>query len=121
MSLTSLPLAMLAIAAPAWTLLVGAAALGVVWGMFDPFWLTAMQREVPPEMISRVSSYDYLGSLAFYPLGLALAGPVADLIGVSTTLWIGAGMGIVVSLFWLSWRDVRGVHDLGPPSPSASG
>ena len=120
MSLTSLPLAMLATTAPAWTLLVSAAGLGVVWGMFDPFWLTAMQREIPPEMISRVSSYDYLGSLAFYPLGLALAGPVSALIGVSATLWVGAAFGVAVSLFWLSWRDVRAVHDLGPREPSAA-
>lgn len=115
MSLTSLPLALLAMTAPAWTLFVGAACLGVVWGMFDPFWLTAMQREIPPEMISRVSSYDYLGSLAFYPLGLAVAGPVADLIGVPATLWAGAAFGVGVSIFWLSWRDVRAPHDLGPP------
>ena len=118
MSLTALPMAMLATTAPLWALLASAAVLGVVWGMFDPFWLTAMQREVPPDMISRVSSYDYLGSLAFFPAGLALAGPVADLIGVSATLWVGAGFGIAVSLFWLSWRDVRAVHELGPPTPA---
>jgi len=120
MSLTALPMAALATTAPAWALLGAAAVLGVVWGMFDPFWLTAMQREVPPDMISRVSSYDYLGSLAFYPLGLALAGPVSDLIGIAATLWIGAGFGIAVSLFWLSWHDVRAVHELGPPGPAST-
>ncbi len=115
MSVTALPLAMLATTAPPWALFASAAGLGVVWGMFDPFWLTALQREVSPDMISRVSSYDYLGSLAFYPAGLALAGPVADLIGVSATLWIAAGVAVAVSLFWVSWRDVRAVHELGPP------
>ncbi len=115
MNVTALPMAMLATTAPPWALFASAAGLGVVWGMFDPFWLTAMQREVPPEMISRVSSYDYLGSLAFYPAGLALAGPVSALIGVSATLWVAAGCGVAVSLFWVSWRDVRAVHDLGPP------
>ncbi len=120
MSLTALPMAALASTAPTWLLMVSAAVLGVVWGMFDPFWLTAMQREVPPDMISRVSSYDYLGSLAFYPAGLAMAGPASELFGVSTTLWVGAGFGIAVSLFWLSWRDVRAVHELGPPGPAAS-
>ena len=114
MSVTALPMAMLATTAPTWALLASAAGLGVVWGMFDPFWLTAMQREVPPEMISRVSSYDYLGTLAFFPAGLALAGPVADLIGVSATLWVSTGSAIAVSLYWLSWRDVRAVHELGP-------
>ena len=114
-SFTALPMAALALTAPTWTLFLAAAALGVVWGMFDPFWLTALQREVPPEMISRVSSYDYLGSLAFYPLGLAVAGPVAEAIGISATLWIGAAVAVGVSVFWLSWKDVRGVHELGPP------
>ena len=118
-SFTALPMAALALTAPTWTLFLAAAALGVVWGMFDPFWLTALQREVPPEMISRVSSYDYLGSLAFYPLGLAIAGPVADAIGISTTLWIGAAVGVGVSVFWLSWKDVRAVHELGPPAAGA--
>jgi MFS family permease len=115
MNLAALPMAMLAITAPTWALLASAAGLGVVWGMFDPFWITAMQREVPPEMISRVSSYDYLGSLAFYPAGLAVAGPVADLIGIPATLWIAAVVAVAVSLFWVSWRDVRAVHELGPP------
>ena len=121
MSVTALPLAMLATTAPTWALLSSTAGLGVVWGMFDPFWLTAMQREVAPDMISRVSSYDYLGSLAFYPAGLAIVGPVADLIGVSATLWIAAGCGVAVSLFWLSWRDVRAVHELGPPPTATAG
>ena len=121
MSLTALPMAMLATTAPTWALLAAGATLGVVWGMFDPFWLTVMQREVPPEMISRVSSYDYLGSLAFFPLGLSIAGPVADLVGVSTTLWVGAGMSVAVSLFWLSWRDVRAVHEMGPSRAGAAG
>ena len=115
-SLTALPMIALAVTGPLWTLFGSAAVLGVVWGMFDPFWLTAMQREVPPDMISRVSSYDYLGSLMFYPLGLAVAGPLADAIGISTTLWIGAGVGVGVSVFWLCWKDVRGVHELGPPA-----
>ena len=113
-SLMALPMAMLAIEGPMWALLCSTAVLGVVWGMFDPFWMTAMQREIPPDMISRVSSYDYLGSLMFFPAGLALAGPLADLIGVSATLWISAGAGVAVSLFWLSWKDVRAVHELGP-------
>lgn len=121
MSLTAVPMAALATTAPVWVLFGSAAVLGVVWGMFDPFWLTVMQREVPPDMISRVSSYDYLGSLAFYPAGLALAGPVAGLIGIPATLWVSAGMGIAVSVFWLSWRDVRAEHTLGPRRVDAAG
>jgi hypothetical protein len=41
---------------------------------------------VPEHARSRVSSYDALGSFVLIPLGAALAGPVASLIGVDTTL-----------------------------------
>ena len=82
MSLAAVPVALLAMQAPVWTLYVSLAVMGVEWGLYDPFWMTCMQRAVAPEMISRVSSYDYLGSLAFYPAGLALAGPLADAFGV---------------------------------------
>ena len=83
MSLAAAPVALLALQAPVWTLYLSLAVLGVEWGLYDPFWTTCMQAEVSPAMISRVSSYDYLGSLAFYPAGLALAGPLADAFGVS--------------------------------------
>ena len=83
MSLAAVPVALLALEAPVWTLYVSLAVMGVEWGLYDPFWTTCMQRVVAPDMISRVSSYDYLGSLAFYPAGLALAGPLADAFGIT--------------------------------------
>jgi len=122
MSLTALPVMFLALEAPVWTLYASLAAVGVEWGLYDPFWLTCMQREVAPGMISRVSAYDYLGVLAFYPAGLALAGPLADAFGISTVLWVSAGVAILVSVFQLAWRDVRAPHDMGPagaPAPPA--
>jgi len=114
MSLAAVPVALLAMEAPVWTLYVSLAVMGVEWGLYDPFWTTCMQRVVAPDMISRVSSYDYLGGLAFYPAGLALAGPLADAFGVSTVLWAGAAVAVAVSIFQLSWRDVRSPKDMGP-------
>ena len=126
MSLAAVPVALLAMEAPVWTLYVSLAVMGVEWGLYDPFWMTCMQRVVAPEMISRVSSYDYLGSLAFYPAGLALAGPLADAFGVTTVLWVSAGVAILVSVFQLSWRDVRAPKDMGSrgsaeAAPAAAG
>ncbi len=120
MSLTALPVAFLALEAPVWTLYASLAAVGVEWGLYDPFWLTCMQREVAPDMISRVSAYDYLGVLAFYPAGLALAGPLADAFGRSTVLWVSAGVAILVSVFQLAWRDVRAPHAMGPRAPGSA-
>jgi MFS family permease len=90
--------------------------VGVEWGLYDPFWLTCMQREVAPELISRVSAYDYVGVLAIYPAGLALAGPLADAFGRATVLWVAAGVAILVSVFQLAFRDVRAPHEMGPPA-----
>jgi predicted membrane-bound spermidine synthase len=88
--------------------------MGVEWGLYDPFWMTCMQRTVAPEMISRVSSYDYLGSLAFFPAGLALAGPLADAVGITPVLWGSAVVAVLVSVFQVSWRDVRSPKQMGP-------
>jgi MFS family permease len=114
MSLTALPVALLALEAPVWMLYAAMAIVGLEWGLYDPFWLTCMQREVAPSMISRVSAYDYFGVLAFYPAGLALAGPAADVFGMSAVLWVSAGVAILVSVFQLTWRDVRAPHVMGP-------
>ncbi len=120
MSLAAVPVALLALEAPVWTLYVSLAVMGVEWGLYDPFWTTCMQRVVAPDMISRVSSYDYLGSLAFFPAGLALAGPLADAFGITTVLWTSAAVAILVSVFQLSWRDVRAPKDMGPRDPAAA-
>ena len=52
-------------------------------------WDTAMQQEIPQEKLSRLSSYDALGSLVLTPLGLAAAGPIAAAVGTRAT-FIGA-------------------------------
>jgi MFS family permease len=68
---------------------------GLVMGFFLAVWTTTLQQEIPEHSLSRVSSYDWLGSLAFLPLGYALAGPVSAAIGISTTLWISSGWVVV--------------------------
>jgi len=53
--------------------------------------MTTMQDEVPPESLSRVASYDALGSLMLGPVGLMLAGPAILAFGVHASL-IGTGL-----------------------------
>ena len=52
-----------------------AAGLGLMLG--NTLWETTVQRHVPRESLSRVSSYDWFGSLALDPIGLAIWGPTA--------------------------------------------
>jgi MFS family permease len=87
--------ALLALEAPAAAIAAAELLAGVAMGFFLAVWATTLQQEVPAESLSRVSSYDWLGSLAFLPLGYVLAGPVSAAIGVSTTLWISAAWVVV--------------------------
>ena len=48
---------------------------GVGLALFDVWWQTALAQRIPPHALSRVSSYDWMGSLALLPLGYLLAGP----------------------------------------------
>jgi len=54
-------------------------------------WMTLKQRHVPPGLLGRVSSLDWLISIGLLPLSFALTGPAAALFGERMTL-IGAGV-----------------------------
>jgi predicted MFS family arabinose efflux permease len=68
---------------------------GVFIAVFGVQWTTTMQREIPAHVLSRVSAYDWFGSLVILPIGMALAGPVASKIGITTTL-VGCGVLMVM-------------------------
>jgi predicted MFS family arabinose efflux permease len=120
-------------ALPAWLLSLAFAAplpvvmaFGLLWGVaieiLQVFWFTALQRNVPPESLSRVSSYDAFGSLIFGPIGLALAGPMLAFIPISEAFAICAAVAAAtiagVLLVPSVWRLRRG--DVLPAGPGAS-
>jgi MFS family permease len=88
-------------------LLVAAFVAGICVETFGILWDTTMQQEIPPAALSRVYSYDMLGSIAFVPIGLAVAGPVADLVGVREALWGAAAIVVAVTLPVFAVREVR--------------
>lgn len=93
---SALPYFLLGAGAPLWATVAGAFVLGVCFDVFGVLWQTTMQREVPAESLSRVSSYDALGSLMFGPVGLMLAGPVAAAFGPEPAL-LACGALVVLS------------------------
>ena len=88
----------LALAAPLPVVMLGAFAWGLAIELFQVMWFTALQRNVPAESLSRVSSYDAFGSLMFGPIGLALAGPLLTFIPLSEAFLIAAGVAIVATI-----------------------
>jgi hypothetical protein len=81
-------------------------------------WESTLQRHVPGESLSRVSSYDWFGSLAFYPLGLAVWGPIAAAVGISVSLWLAFGLAVAMTLTLLSVPDIRHLPAAPPPAPA---
>jgi predicted MFS family arabinose efflux permease len=82
----ALPIVLLAVPAPAAVIALAAFTAGFGAEIFGVFWDVAMQQQIPPDQLSRVYSYDALGSFVFIPLGAAVAGPVAESVGVTETL-----------------------------------
>ena len=59
-------------------------------------WESTLQRHIPAESLSRVSAYDWFGSLAFYPLGLAVWGPMAAAVGLGASLWLAFALQLAI-------------------------
>ncbi|WP_156178786.1 MFS transporter [Saccharothrix sp. ST-888] len=65
--------------------------------VFGVNWMIALQQEIPTELMSRVSAYDALGSLALTPVGTALAGPAADALGLDGATWTCAAVTLLLA------------------------
>ena len=91
----------------------GTAAAGlVVWG-------TLMHRLVPPQLLGRVTSFDWTISIGLVPLSFAATGPIADAFGAGPTL---VGSGLLGALATFAFMFVPGLYDTerqGPMSASA--
>ena len=68
---------------------------GIQLATFTAIWDTTMQREIPAEMLSRLSAYDWFGSLVFLPIGYAIVGPVSHIIGIRATFLVGCAYVVI--------------------------
>jgi predicted MFS family arabinose efflux permease len=100
-------LAAFALGAPMWALVSTVVAGGVGLGLFGVWWETALAERIPPHLLSRVSAYDWMGSLALLPLGYVLAGAIGESIGAAETLGIGSVICVVALGLALLPRETR--------------
>jgi MFS family permease len=102
------PLPLFFLAGRASTILIAIAGFlaGGFITVFGVQWSTTLQREIPAEVLSRVSAYDWFGSLILLPIGMAMAGPLATTIGVTKTLDLSGGLMIVLILAVLAVPSV---------------
>ena len=103
------PFVLLAVPAPVWALGAAMLVTGVCVDVFEVLWDTTLQQHVPHAALSRISSYDAVGSFALGPLCLAVVGPLADTVGTRAVLLGGAVLTAGAGLAALADRAVRGL------------
>ena len=91
--------------------------LGVIVEMMMVQWTVAMTRNIPPDKLARVSSYDVLGSVMAMPAGALIAGPLGTAIGISRAQYAAAAVIIVASALALIPRDIRTIRSGDGPVP----
>jgi MFS family permease len=98
------------------------AAIGV--SAFFTLWETSLQEHIPEAKLSRVSSYDFAASAGMMPIGMLVAPPVAEAIGIHATLTLMSVFGVAAAVACLSVRAVRdlprgaGVRGTAAPAPA---
>ena len=105
-----------ALGAPLAIVIVLAFGAGLGFSLFEIWWETALARHIPPGALSRVSSYDWMGSLALLPLGFAISGPVAAVLGARPVLGVGAGLTALMLALGLLPRSTRALPGEGRAS-----
>jgi len=109
------PLPVLAIA-------VAALATLVAISISNTLWETVLQQRIPQESLSRVSSYDWMVSLAFQPIAFVVVGPLADTIGEVPTLLLASAIALAANFGALLVPSIRNMRRLETdPATEAAG
>jgi MFS family permease len=91
---------------------------GFGFSLFIIWWETALAQNIPAHALSRVSAYDWMGSLALLPLGYFVAGPLADALGARTVLGVGSVLGALMLALALLPRSTRRLGSAPPQTPA---
>ncbi|KMO96759.1 MFS transporter [Streptomyces roseus] len=116
----ALPSAGLAVPLPVWGLCTVMFVSGTAIEVFGVNWMTTMHQEIPEEKFSRVSAYDWFGSVSMLPLATALAGPAEAAFGRTSALWGCATLVVLGTAAVLFVPDVRRLTRKPAPPKAAS-
>jgi MFS family permease len=106
-ALTAVQSVLLAAHAPVLLIAAAAVVAGFSFAFGSVIFETGVQQAIAPELLSRVSAYNWMAAMTFLPLGYALAGWVGDAIGLSTYLVAGAFWIVVTTAIVVAVPGVR--------------
>jgi hypothetical protein len=92
--------------------------VGVGFALGENLYVTAFQRNIPEHALSRISSYDWFGSVALNPIGYALIGPIAAAIGIGETLVIAGILNVLTCFLVVAVPSVRTIRSDRPIATS---
>jgi MFS family permease len=101
-----LPFILIAYASAVWVVVVAAVFIGAVFSAPMVIWGTLLQRRVPPALLGRVASLDFFVSLSLMPISMALAGPVAELVGLRATFVVAGVVPVFVAVIAVVWAKL---------------
>jgi hypothetical protein len=90
-------LALLGLHAPLWLIVVAAVFAGAETTLYNTLLSSALQSNLPSDTLGRATAITGIGSSLLVPVGMGLAGILANAIGVSTVLIAGAGLVIAAT------------------------
>lgn len=98
---------------PVFAVAVAAAVCNCCIVVLNTLWESTLQRVMPDQVLSRVSSYDYLLTMISMPIAYALIGPVTKLVGTNGVLLGGAALLAIPGLLVCAMPAVRRItrHD----------
>jgi MFS family permease len=94
---------------------VGFACTGAALAFWGVMWATTVQTQVPTGILNRIHAYEVAGSLAMMPVGQALAGPVAQLVGLHSVLLINGAISVVGCVVLIAVPAIRGLVRVSAP------
>ncbi len=114
-ALLTTPLVLLAFHTPVLPLAFGSAMFGAALTVLNVTVQTTIQERIPEEVLSRVNSLFSLVATGLSPIGFALCGPVAHLIGARSSLAVGSVVILLSAAALLASRNIR--HVTNPQTP----
>jgi hypothetical protein len=85
-------------------------ASGFTMSLFEIWWETVVIEQIPPELLSRVSAWDWVGSVGLFPISYLVVGLLSASVAATTLLAVGAAGAALLLALGLLPRETRTVE-----------
>ena len=120
-ALLTTPLVLLAFHIPVLPLAIGSAVFGAALAVLNVMAQTTIQERIPEDVLSRVNALFSLVATGLGPIGYALCGPAAHLVGARSLLAVGSGVILLSATALLGSSSIRSLRNTERRSVKARG